>query len=291
MDCSPTDWLPDNFYRPPVWRLWRASYRTQNRLARDTQVDDEWVEVAMRLVAGPDSPERAGVSEDALASYELWIADREPRWVLEAQLLTSRTFAEVAAACEIPETVVDAYAQVFFDVRSKFHARDWALTMAVRSHPLNDFAGPQPAGLWKFFAFTGGPEVLDVVVAVTSNRPLPDWLRRQFTTNPRVEEQRLRLKTKLAVAALTAKGASQLGSVVELAEQLRRLDKEAGVPAGEADAYTPMVNEFFALLTRPQPARREAGVRTPPQAKTTVREQTRPEPTPVGTNNGGDHGS
>jgi len=134
--------------------------------------------------------------------------------------------------------------------------------------------------VWKFFAFVGGELALDVVVAATSNRPLADWLARQFAGN-RVEEQRVRLRAKLAVAALTAKGAQELGSVgsvVELAEQLRRVDKEAGRLVDDADALSPVVGEFFAVLTRPQRTGSKSTAPTPAQGVTPERPQARTEP-------------
>ena len=276
MDGQFTDWLPDSFYRSPFWRVLRASYLLETGLPADATIDDDWVAVAKDLLAAIERHDLSTVPEAVRAAYEVWAADQMPRWLVEAQLLTPRTLDEIATECALAEPVVHAYAELFFDVRSRLQARDWVMSLAVRSHPMNDFAGPQPAGLWKFFAFTGGELVLDVVVAVTLNRPLPEWLRSQFTTNPRVEEQRLRLKVKLAIAALTAKGVYELGTVVEMAEQLRDLDKVAGVPVNEAESLTPLVREFFTMLSRPQPAGQEAGVRTPAQDTITVRE---PDPT------------
>jgi hypothetical protein len=287
MDCSPTDWRHDSFYRSPFWRLLRASYRIEYGLAADASIDDNWVEAARDLLVAIERNDLSAVPGAVRAAYALWIEDREPRWLLEAQLLTSRSFDEIATACSLAEPVVRAYDQIFFDVRSRLQFRDWVMSLAVRSHPLNDFAGPQPAGLWKFFGFVGGELVLDVIVSVTSNRRLPDWLAQQFANN-RVEEKRLRLRAKLAVAALTAKGTHQLGSVVELAEQLRRLDKEAGRPVDGADALSPVVSEFFAMLTRAQRTEQEADVHTPARGATPGRGRERTEPNPPETNNGGD---
>jgi hypothetical protein len=238
MDGRPIDWLPDSFSRSPAWRMLRAAHRLKEKGPPDPQLDDGWVETAMRLVRSPGKFDR---SDPAGVAHRLWVEDREPRWLLEAQLLTSRTLPEVGAACCLAEPVVDAYHQLFFDVRTRLHASDWVLTLAVRSTPMNDFAGPQPAGIWKYMGFMGGPLVLDAVVAVMRDRDLPGWLRDTFVTNRAFEEQRFRLKTKLAVAALTAKSAHQLGSLLELSELLHDLEAEAGLSVDEEESLMPVM--------------------------------------------------
>jgi hypothetical protein len=258
MDSQPADWLPDSFYLSPMWRMLRASYRARHQLPPDPRIDDEWVETALRLTASPHNPDDPSLTPTVRAAFDLWREDQVPRWFLEAQLLTSRLLREVAVACSLAEPVVDAYHRLFFDVRTRLHASDWVLTLAVRSTPMNDFAGAQPAGLWKYMAFTGGPLVLDAVVAVTSDRKLPGWLHETFAANPVLEEQRFRLKTKLALAALTAKSAHQLGSLLELSEQLRDLEAAAGLEIEEEEALFPVAGEFLAAMSRLTPAEPKA---------------------------------
>ena len=281
MDGRISSWLPNSFFRSPFWRVLRALYLLDTGRAANPAIDDEWVQVAKDLLAAVESNDLNHLPPAVRDAYGVWTADEMPRWLLEAQLLTPRTFEEIAACSSLSEPTVHAFHQLFFDVRSRFQASDWILFRAVRSNPLNDFAGPQPAGLWKFFAFVGGPEVLDVVVAVTLNRPLPDRLRVQFNGDPQVAEQRLLLKAKLVIAALTAESSAQLGSVVELAEQLRRLDQKAGVPVNDAQPLPAVVSELFAMLTRSHHAEDEAAdpVRAPNPA--TVGRRARPNHYPA----------
>ncbi len=281
MDRRISSWLPNSFFRSPYWRVLRALYLLDTGRAADPAIDDAWVEVAKDLLSAVESNDLDDVPPAVRAAYGVWTADEMPRWLLEAQLLTSRTFEEVAAGCTLSEPTVLAFHQLFFDVRSRFQASDWILCRAVRSNLLNDFAGQQPAGLWKFFAYAGGPEVLDVVVAVTLKRPLPERLRVQFNGDPHVAEQRLLFKAKLAIAALTAKSSAQLGSVVDLAEQLRGLDQEAGVPINDAHSLPAVVSELFAMLTRSHHAEDEAAdpVRAPNPA--TVGRRARPNHYPA----------
>ncbi|MBN9122245.1 MAG: hypothetical protein J0I06_24415 [Planctomycetes bacterium] len=281
MDGRPCDWLPDSFSRSPAWRMLRAAHRLKEKVPADLHIDDKWVDVAQRLLR-PTGPSFA--SDAVRVANDLWVADQAARWHLEAQLLTTRPFDEVATACALDTPVVEAYHQLFFDVRPRLHASDWVLHLAVRSNPINDFAGPQPAGVWKYMGFMGGPLALDIVVAVTSDRPLPSWLRETFVTDPAFEEQRLRLKTKLSVAALTAKSASQLGSVLDLSEQLHDLEVAAGLDVMEEEPLFPAVGEFLAALGRLATVPPKAPAKAVPCQRTSMK---RPRNSPQPTESGG----
>lgn len=279
MDSSPTAWLPDNFYRSPFWRFLRASYRREHNLAADPAIDDDWIEVAKDLLAAVEKHDLSRVPPKVHAAYALWTEDCEPRWLLEAELLTNRTFSDVAAACAVPEAVVDAYHEIFFDVRPKIHARDWIMHQAVLSTPLNGFAGPQPAGVLKYAAFTGGSRVLEAVAAVVLDRPLPTWLIEGFAEDPHWGEAYFRARVKLTVAIMTERSDRQLGSLVELTDKLRELEKAAGVAVRD-DPLLPVMGAVLSALERPKrkgPA--SAGRR--PVTKAVSDRTMRPEPTPV----------
>ncbi|MCE9564152.1 MAG: hypothetical protein K8U57_19080 [Planctomycetes bacterium] len=184
----------------------RATARATSGELADPRVDDRWVETAQRLVMSLDAPTQNSLPEAVRAAYDLSRASELPRQLLEAQLLTPRTHAEVASVCSLPEDVVEAFHELFFDVRPKLRYRDWIQHWAIGGAiPLaSGREGEQRAWLWKSLAYNAGHHILDRVVAVMLNRPLPDRLRTSFRTSPVLEERRLRLKTKLFVAARTA---------------------------------------------------------------------------------------
>lgn len=248
MDYRITDWLPDSFYRSPQWRMLRAAYRRSAAGPPDPRIDDEWVEIALKLSVPLDALTGV-VSPDVLTAFELWLSDQSPRWLLEGHLLTSQPFDEIAVACGLEEPVVRAYHELFFHVRPWLHAHDWVMTMAVRSTPANEFVGPQPAGVWKYAAYTGGPRVLEAVVAVTLNRPLPPWLRSGFVEDPHWEEAHFRLKAKLAIAIMTAKSDHQIGSLVDLYDQLRGLEAKVGRTIRD-DPLLPVMGTILSALER-----------------------------------------
>jgi hypothetical protein len=167
--------------------------------------------------------------------------------------------------------VVAAYHELFFSVRDRMQARDWVLAMAVGSHPASDFAGPQPAGLWRYAAFTGGPLVLDLIVAVTTDGPLPVWVRGTLAADHPWGEPFLRLRVKLAIAALAPSSGCRLGSLAELSEQLRDLDEKAGMVLATDRPLLPVLGDLLAAPGRRGPP--EPGVAADSPAPALKREQ------------------
>ena len=246
MDDRLADWLPHSFSRAPAWRLSRAAFRRAEGLRPDPRIDDEWVELAARVL---DADAR-GVPPAVRAAVGVWRRGGVPRWHLEANLLTPRTFAEVGAATGHPEPVVEAYHQLCYDVRPRIAATDWVLARAVGSCPANGFAGPQPAGACKYLGFVGGPVVLDVVVAATLGRPLPPSVRESFAGNPTVEDRALRLRAKLAVAALTARTPARLAAVARARDALRELEVGLGMSTTVAEPGLAVLADLLSAVGR-----------------------------------------
>lgn len=245
MDSSSFEWLPHSFSRSPFWRMLRASYRLRHGLAADARIDDPGVEDAHTLVAAVEQYDPDRVPEAVWAAYTVWVDDREPGWLLEAQLLTPRPLTEIAAACALPLPVVEAYARLFFDVRERLRHRDWVLSRVVPARLLNAPAGPPLGCVWRYFGYFGGGPVLDAVVAATTGRPFP------------AGEERLR--AELAVAALTARTAGEVCATIKQREQVRRLDQAAGRTTG--DPLPPSLTAFWTLLARTSSAQPGAGTR------------------------------
>lgn len=220
MDISPAQWMPDSPFRSPAWRVLRATYRLLYRRRVDRRIDDEWAVCAYQSLRETGKVRNPAIS----AALALW-SDSNPvrRWHLEARLLTQESWIEVARNCVVEVPVVEAYHQLFFDVQSRLKAKDWIMHRAVQCTPPNNFAGQKPGGLWRYAAFTGGPRILDVVVAVTMSTPLPGWLRSTFSTAR--EEEYFRQKWSLGLSVLTAQSDREAGKI---ATRLLRLWKLEG---------------------------------------------------------------
>jgi hypothetical protein len=191
---------------------------------------------ALRFLAAqaqPPAGKRPRLDPAVRAAFDLW--REEPphrRWRAEALLLTAEPVAEVARRCALSATALEAYHALFFAVRRHLAATDWVLAQAIGACPYLGFAG-QPLGcLWKYAAFTGGPYVVEAVIAISTGQPLPPWLRATLAgADAAYTEARVRLLGRLVVGALTASSPAELAPLVAARERLRRLDR-AVMPEG-----------------------------------------------------------
>ena len=86
------------------------------------------------------------------------------RTMLEARILAGQTDKEISDVSAIPIDVVQAYGDYFFDVRDRLLARDWICSEVLgRVFQCGD-AQWQQAMTAKYFAYFGGPHVLEAVM-------------------------------------------------------------------------------------------------------------------------------
>jgi len=251
MATSVFDCLPCNFFRPPDWRMQRAAARARATSwePADPRIDDQWVETAQDLVMSLEAPTQRSLPEAVRAAYDLARANELPRQFLEAQLLSPRTHAEVASVCSLAEDVVEAFHELFFHVRPKLRHRDWIQYWAIGG-PIPLGSGresEQRAWLWKSLGYNAGSRMLDLVVAVTLNRPLPDGLRATFRTSPVLEELQLRLKTKLLVTAMTAE-IDQFNSALKMVKQVLKIDSHARSSLTRFGSVPTKIDELYTML-------------------------------------------
>jgi hypothetical protein len=241
METDPTLWLPHSCFRVPHWRWLRAQHLARRGRRPDPGIDDRWVLHARASATGGRKAKPAAVR----AARAVWEGDpAERRWELEARLLTDEPLGRVADRCGLPPAVAEAYAEVFFSVRPHRQATDWLLLQAVGYSPVTGFNGPQPGGVWKYLAVRGGPVVLDVVIAATTGRPLPEG---GAGGPPAAETDQLRQQALLLVGLLTARSDGEVAAVVEARRRLRAV--EAGRGQGyEVSPALAQMEEFAIAL-------------------------------------------
>ena len=178
------------------------------------------------------------------AARDIWTGDPVVKGELEALLLTAEPLDRVAGRFGLPTTVVEAYAAVFFAVRPMMRATHWLLARAVGFSPLYGFTGSQPVAAWKLAALTGGPLLLDVVIAATAGRPLPPVFLREGGLRA-YEDARIRLLARIWVGAMAAVTDEEFARVVAARQRLRDLDARM---TGRGAAATPNVSVMEAFL-------------------------------------------
>jgi hypothetical protein len=265
------DWMPDSFFRTPAWRWARAHWLAEHRRRKCRAADDAWVERAVHYLAAQRKakPGRAPAPPPAYdpaveAALDLY-RDTAPqrRWHVEALLLTAEPLEEVARLTGVPVETVEAYHQLLFDVRPRLQAKDWVMLRAIGTTGPQGYDGQRLGPLWKLVAYTGGRLALDVVIAVTTDRPFQDELRRAFGADAAFRQQRLRLMGKLTVAALTTESADALAALAEVREQVRRLDGQATGTRVRRTGLVPAVAEILPMTGGNTKQRGQATVTAP----------------------------
>jgi hypothetical protein len=274
MEPEGSAWLRGGFCSAD-WRWQRACWLQETGQRPDRRLDDAWVARARHFLdaaAGDYDDMALGRVDrpDPAVARALQLSRADPpfdRWQLEGYLLTAEPLEAVARHCALPVEAVEAYHALLFDVRPRLTARDWIAARALRSVPGNGCGGEQPGGVWKLCAYAAGPRVLEVVMAVTLHRPLPDWVHAPGGRLRPERQARLRLSCKLLVAALTTPSAEVLKALVAIAGRARTLEADAAGPPARTDGLLPALQDFLHVLgRRPRPARRRKTV-APPSAE------------------------
>jgi hypothetical protein len=82
---------------------------------------------------------------------------------VQARLLARQTPDEIARLTGVPAPMIDAYEALFFHCRDRLDAPDWVLIQAVGMRAGAGAMSPDPAVIFKWFAYQGGPVVLEAV--------------------------------------------------------------------------------------------------------------------------------
>ena len=234
MSQGTPSWLRHSFFRLPSWRYARASWLHDRCRPISPDIDDEWVLRALRFLKSPNRSGSTRVHRDSrrrdapivLALNLAQDADAKRRWQIESLLLTTLPMVELASRFDLPVDVIEAYHQLFFEVRPHLAAGDWIMSQAIGTSYADGFAGLPLGSIWKFFGFAYGARAVEIIVAVTTNAPLPSWAREFFAGRPAYEEARFRFLGKLVVDALCAGSPQQLAAVIEARMRLRKLDRQ-----------------------------------------------------------------
>jgi hypothetical protein len=171
--------------RDPDWRIETVAYLRASRACRNER---DHKRLAKRW---PDLDRARQLADD----------DGPLRWEVEARLLAGQNDAEIAHRSGISSQAVSLYESLFLDVRDKLQASGWILIHALRTPGTLLFYSQDLATIWREFAYYRGPLVLNDVIAVSLDRPLPKSARERHRGKEEGFEERLRLSCRLAIDA------------------------------------------------------------------------------------------
>jgi hypothetical protein len=201
---------PANPFRPVDWRWRRAGDIMENDRPLSLPLDDDWVALAVRLVASLRGRQEEGAgrrlarSEPALlAAHALYAGPPSfMRAEVEARLLTEEPFALVAEKCGTTAAVVEAYESLFFCVRDRPHAGDYVLGQAVGPKAYAGLREDDVGVILKTYAHAGGPHLLDALVGYYRHPPVVPERPELLGADAR-KELRTKLLIKASVVART----------------------------------------------------------------------------------------
>lgn len=205
--------LSTNPWRVPQWRWLRAVNITEGgpgtTARRDTPDGFKWISRARRFKTLRDAAaterlllELSLDESDIFWAHYAWLNENSPvKWAIEAHLLARETNREIGFRTGCAESIVDAYENLFFNVREKLNYREYVINVVLRDSVNNGLNERNPDLLWKLFGYCGGPLVLDAMIGRLVN---PMWASRPDDVPMFFQDAALNLmKKKAAVSALT----------------------------------------------------------------------------------------
>lgn len=249
--------LRDNPRRAPNWRWLRAVQIDSGGPKATRAIDGEagfaWIRRASRMKR---RYEKAGNRPDALYrliqydrdmfwAHSLWLDDKQPtRWAIEACILAGENTAKIAERLGTSPSIIEAYEQVFFDVRDRLDEKLYIVNVVMADAVTRGVSERQYDLLWKLFGYHGGPHVLDAVISKVSPIAKPErsddvgQFFQDFAVNT--------VKHKAAIATLTVpiNTHTQL-SIIDSFVQYSQIEKTSE-NAGKAHAT--IVENIGAML-------------------------------------------
>jgi hypothetical protein len=240
MDAATVTYAHCDPFRSPCWR-WdlaceaadesqRGGRRSRRRRRPEDPVIAELTLFARELSRCTTERQRGSLARRwpaLLAAQRLHEGGGLVRGEVEARLIAGLSDDEIAARTGLGPEVVHSFEASFFCVRDRLGARDWLAYKAVGPGLLCGFAPDDLPGIWRAVAFGGGSLVLEVVLAVTLRRPLPDWPV-PVGCDSRYHTARLRLSAELFVRSLLAPGHADWEALAAIDRERRRLDGHPG---------------------------------------------------------------
>lgn len=106
------------------------------------------------------------------------------RHTIEARILAGQDNQKISQLTSIPPSVIDLYAELYFDVRPRLLARDWICNEVLGQVFQSGDASAQTTLTAKYFAYFGGPDILEAVLYghntaqghYTAAEDIGDWL-------------------------------------------------------------------------------------------------------------------
>jgi hypothetical protein len=158
-----------NPLRRPDWRWRRAAWLINHRRSFSKRRDDDQTRQALNYLRGAIRCQGVAITKlldrfpEIHAARQLHDNGGLTELMVQARLLARQPSADIAALTGVQATLVDTYEALFFCCRDRIDACDWVVCHAIHGQSGGYFKTQKPT-LVKFFAYHGGPSVLEAVL-------------------------------------------------------------------------------------------------------------------------------
>jgi hypothetical protein len=157
--------------RPIDWRWQRAGRMLELGLRWSRRRDDEATRMAKQYQASlrrcrgeADRRRLACRMPDIGGAFAIFEGEPTARMAVEARLLAGEPIEAIARHCGVPVEVAELYEQLFFNVVDRLTSTSYILSHAIGPATYENFDGDDTEAVLKWFAYMGGPLVLDFLL-------------------------------------------------------------------------------------------------------------------------------
>jgi hypothetical protein len=218
-----------DFMPPADWR-WQWACQVHGDPGSRSLNDSAWLPMllalAERVSPSEHTPSGLPVPASLLEAFELYQSQGQLVWELEARILAGQSDEDIEAAMAVPAMVVAAYEHAFFDVRRRLEAEDDIFAAVIGRSNFGEHDESDLKGLWAHFGYSAGPRILELVMAVSLGRPLPDWALREAPSAADAELLELRISAML-IAEMGPLTPAKLKKLKVLRAQIDELEQKS----------------------------------------------------------------
>lgn len=202
-----------NPFRQVDWKwqraigIWEGIAQPTTR-RRDTPEGYAWISAALRFKREYETARTVMAKEVVAAKYPeifwahyIWSENGILKSSIEAHILARETNFEIGFRLGASPPVVEAYEQLFFNVRDKLQHRKYILHCVMGSAVQRGISEREHDLLWKLYAYNLGPHVLDMLEDKFASSA---WCGTPEAVGAAIQDDAIStLKTKAAIAAKT----------------------------------------------------------------------------------------
>lgn len=184
---------------------------------RDTPQGHAWIQRAYRFKNDLENARTDAAREtvadnhyDIFWAHWIWSSENPMKYSIEAHILAREDNFEIGFRCGAAPAVVEAYEQLFFNVREKLQHRKYIANVVMGPAVHRGLSEREFDLLWKLYGYNIGSHVLDALEDKFAN---PMWCGTPDGVGAAIQDDAistLKLKSALAAKTVAVNGHTQL---------------------------------------------------------------------------------